>query len=393
MLNRRSVLFRRSILFAVPLFILFLFVTGLSAAPLHALQTEELCQREFIPVSRPLNDLGSDEYVRLEEGPTGFTGGLYPDGQNSRPAAHEASGVELASQIQPLDAAGNPDPAGTIVMTSVGMSNAGMEFAEFVRWAEGDPEVNQDLLIVNGAQAGAVSDDWTDPDAPTWDVVEQRLTHHGVTLEQVQVVWVKQTRTGSGDFPEKAQIVQEDLEIIARNLLIHFPNVKLAYYSSRTRSYTYAPYDDHYLSPEPDAFENGFSVKWMIEAQIDGEPDLNFDPEAGPVVAPYLSWGPYLWIDGENERSDGRVWLASDLIQDCTHPSESGVDKVADQLLDYFKTDTTTVPWFLEDGTPPDPTPTPTATPGPTPTPEPTPSPTPPPPPPDEYYLFLPTIN
>ena len=374
---------RRRVLFAVPGLILFLFVTSLSATPLHALQTEELCEREFISVSRPLNDLGSDEYVRLEGGPTGFTGGLYPSGQNSRPAAHEASGVELANQIQPLDAAGDPDPAGTIVMTSVGMSNAGMEFAEFIRWAEDDPEVNQDLLIVNGAQAGAVSDDWTDPDAPTWDVVEQRLAHHGVTPEQVQVVWVKQTRTGSGDFPEKAQIVQEDLEIIARNLLIHFPNVRLAYYSSRTRSYTYW----QGLSPEPAAFENGFSVKWMIEAQIDGDPDLNFEPEAGPVVAPYLSWGPYLWIDGENERSDGRVWLTSDLIQDCTHPSESGVDKVADQLLDYFKTDTTTAPWFLEDGTPPDPTPT--ATPGPTPTP----SPTPPPPPPDEYYLFLPTIN
>jgi len=375
---------RRSILFSVTLFILLLFVAGLSAAPLQALQTEELCEAEFTPVSRPLNDLGSDEYVRLEDGPTGFNGGLYPGGLNVRPPAHEASGVELAGQIMPLDADGNPDPSGTIVMTSVGMSNAAMEFREFITWAEDDPEVNPELLIVDGSQAGAVSDDWTDPDAPTWDVVEQRLAHHGVTPQQVQVVWVKQVRTGSGDFPEKAQVVQEDLATIARNLLIHYPNVKLAYYSSRTRSYTYW----QGLSPEPAAFENAFSVKWMIEAQIDGDPGLNFDPDAGTVVAPHLSWGPYLWIDGENERSDGRVWLTSDLITDCTHPSESGVDKVAEQLLDFFKTDTTTAPWFLEEGV--SPTPTPTATASPTPMPTPTPSPT--PPPVYDYFSFLPAV-
>lgn len=365
---------RRTILFAAPLFIVLLLMIALSAAPLHAVQSEELCEGEFISVSRPLNDLGSDEYVRLEDGPTGFTGGLYPDGLNVRPAAHEASGVALANQITPLDAEGNPDPSGTTVMTSVGMSNAAMEFREFIARAEVDADVNPDLLIVDGAQAGQVSNDWTDPNAPTWDVVEQRLAHHGVTPEQVQVVWVKQTRTGSGDFPEMAQVVQEDLETIARNLLIHFPNVKLAYYASRTRSYTYWMG----LSPEPVAFENAFSVKWMIEDQINGESDLNYDPDAGVVVAPHLSWGPYLWIDGENERSDGRVWLTGDLIEDCTHPSESGVDKVATQLLDFFKTDTTTAPWFLEDGTSPDPTPTPSPT---------------PPYPDDDYLIFLPTVS
>lgn len=363
---------RRAFLYSVPLLILLLMVAGLPAAPLQALQSEELCEAAFVSVSRPLNDLGSDEYVRLEDGPTGFNGGLYPGGSNARPAAHEASGVELAGAITPLDAAGNPDPAGTIVMISVGMSNTGMEFAEFIRWAEDDPDVNAELLIVSGAQAGAVSDEWTDPDAPTWDVVDDRLAHHGVTPEQVQVAWVKQTRTGSGDFPEMAQTVQDDLATIARNLLIRYPNVKLAYYSSRTRSYTYWTG----LSPEPAAFENGFSVKWMIEAQIEGDPELNFDPEAGPIVAPYLSWGPYLWIDGENVRSDGRVWPASDLIADCTHPSESGVDKVAEQLLDYFKTDTTTAPWFLEDEVTPEPTPTPTPTPS----------------PPDEF-IFLPVVH
>jgi hypothetical protein len=69
------------------------------------------------------------------------------------------------------------------------------------------------------------------------------------------------------------------------------------------------------------------------------------------VVAPYLSWGPYLWIDGENPRSDGRTWLASDLLQDCTHPSPTGIQKVVDMLMQFFKTDSTTN-WFHTDSGP-----------------------------------------
>jgi hypothetical protein len=87
----------------------------------------------------------------------------------------------------------------------------------------------------------------------------------------------------------------------------------------------------------------------MIERQIDGHPDLNYDPDAGvPVVAPWLSWGPYLWADGINPRSDGFTWLQGDMVMDCTHPSASGRAKVACLLLEFFSTDSTTKDWFLE---------------------------------------------
>jgi len=86
----------------------------------------------------------------------------------------------------------------------------------------------------------------------------------------------------------------------------------------------------------------------MIEKQINGHPDLNFDPDLGPVVAPYLSWGPYLWIDGLNPRSDGLTWPQEDLEKDCVHPTESGEQKVAGQLLACFKSDQTATPWFLK---------------------------------------------
>jgi hypothetical protein len=313
-----------------------------SAAP--AAQ-EELCQGEFLPVAPPLTELGNEEYVRMDGEPTGYRGGLYPDGANTRPPAHEAAGMAAAARIQPLDQAGQPSPDGKIVLLSAGMSNTSSEFNGFMslvhenRLATDNPA----LVLVNGAQGGRVSDMWADPQSAVWPELDGRLHHRRVSREQVQAVWIKLTQTRGGDFPEKAEALQADLVLVVQNLKATFPNLQIAYLSSRTRSYTYW----RGLSPEPVAYETGFAVKWLIEAQIEGDPALNFDPAKGTVRAPLLSWGPYLWIDGQNARADGYVWQAEDMIRDCTHPSRSGNDKVAAMLLAFFQTDTTASSWFL----------------------------------------------
>ncbi len=304
--------------------------------------------REFRPVATPLNDLGAGEYIRFEGAPTGFTGGLYPNGSNSRPPAHESAGLLLAHQITPLNNQGTPDAGGKIVLISIGMSNASREYLTFMNLAENDPDINPNLVIVNGAQEGRTSDVWADPAATVWQVVNTRLNGAGVTPAQVQVAWVKDTRTGVWSFPQQPETIQSDFEAIARNLTAKYPNLKIAYFSSRTRSYTYWIG----LSPEPAAYESAFSVKWMVEKQINGDPSLNFNATHGAVVAPYLAWGPYLWADGENPRSDGLVWVQSYMADDCTHPSDAGRAKVAAQLMAFFKTDTTAVPWFLANVTP-----------------------------------------
>lgn len=275
---------------------------------------------------------------------TGFTGGLFPEGSNLPPETHREAGLAAAAQIQPLDADGNLDPEiGKIGMISIGMSNTQMEFSQFISRNSQTLSLNPNLVLVNGALGGQTAERWVDPQGLPWRELSGRLNKAGLSPLQVQVAWVKQTLTRGGDFPEKAEELQGYLESIARNLKLHFPNLRIAYYSSRTRSYTYL----RGLSPEPQAFETGFSVKWMIEKQIEGDPTLNFDPLAGEVNAPYLTWGPYLWIDGEQAREDGRVWLPEDLAKDCTHPSNSGKEKVADMLLEFFSTEETAVGWFL----------------------------------------------
>lgn len=324
------------------------------AAPLAApISQADICQGEFIPVATPLNDLGNGEYIRLSTGPTGFTGGLYPGGSNTPPPEHAAAGLVQAAQIVPRNAAGEPDPEGKIVLISVGMSNTAGEFGTFERDRRTDQTLNPHLVIANGAQGGKVATSWIDLQNDAWQVVDDLLAHKGVTPMQVQVAWVKLTNFKMNLFPEDLQKLQQDLETVARNLKIRFPNIKIAYFSSRTRSYTYW----EGAGPEPAAFETGFSVKWMIEKQIDGDPNLNFDPASGDVVAPYLAWGPYLWIDGLNPRSDGRIWTQADMKSDCLHPSiDGGRPKVAEQLDIFFRTNETARSWFLAD--PSEPTPT-----------------------------------
>jgi hypothetical protein len=77
------------------------------------------------------------------------------------------------------------------------------------------------------------------------------------------------------------------------------------------------------LNPEPYAYDSGLAVKWLIEAQIRQmqTPDGHIDDRAGNLnyhtVAPWLAWGPYLWADGLNPRSDGLVWKPNDEAERC----------------------------------------------------------------------------
>ena len=253
-------------------------------------------------------------------------------------------------------------------MISIGMSNTRSEFNAFISEVNDATNINPRLEIVNGAQSSMTSDVWAfpTPQRNPWPQLDAWIANQGLTSAQVQVAWVKLAQAGGGDFPEKAESLQGDLEVVVRSLHTRFPNLKIAYLASRTRAYKYW----NALSPEPVAFETGFAVRWMIEKQINGDPDLNYDPSNGTVVAPLLLWGPYLWADGSNPRGDGFVWLAEDLASDCIHPSSSGNSKIGNLLIEFFQSDTSTVSWFLENpSVTPTPPPTATATALPTPNP------------------------
>ncbi len=288
----------------------------------------------------PLSDAARTTY-------RGQQGGLYPGGNSRIPDRHLAFALAASRRIRPLNAQGQPAAQGRIAMVSIGMSNTRSAFGGFLGRSNGDSGRNPQLIVVNGAQDTQTAEFWMSPNLPTWRVLEDRLRAAGATPAQVQVAWIKLTDpnpAGNGAFPDHARVLQSRLEGVVRSLRTRFPNIQLAYLSSRTRAYTVDPAG---LSPEPWAFETGFAVRWLIEKQMAGDASLNFDATAGPVVAPVVLWGPYLWADGTTTRSDGFQWQCNDLSNDFVHPSNNGVSKIGTLLHTFFKSDPTAARWYL----------------------------------------------
>lgn len=288
----------------------------------------------------PLTALGAGTYQ-------GYPGGLYPGTSNTRPPAHAAAGISIANAIAPLDTFGNRDPNGRIVFISIGMSNATQEFSAFVGLANSDTYKDPKVRVIDCARGGQTASLIKNPAAAYWDTVRTRLRGLGASPAQVQVAWIKEANAGpTTGFPAATTTLMRDLGSVVRVLKDHFPNLRIAYLSSRI----YAGYATTTLNPEPYAYESGFAVKWLIEGQIAGEDSLNHDPGQGAVEAPWLSWGPYLWADGLNPRpEDGLTWVCSDFGTDGTHPATTGRLKVADMLYEFMHADPTAQPWYLSD--------------------------------------------
>jgi hypothetical protein len=287
----------------------------------------------------PLNDLGPGFYT---VGTFQVQGGLYPGGLNTPPPAHLNAALLRAGQVAPRDALGNPDPAaGRICLISIGMSNTTHEYAVFERQEDTSAARHARLTILNTALGGQAASDIAPANAAYWQVVQQRIAAMGLTNAQVQAAWLKEAdRNPPNDFPGHALNLRAELESIVQNLHDLFPNLVLCYVSSRT----YGGYNTG--NPEPQSYESGFAFKWLIEDQINGDPGLNYDAGAGTVEAPLLLWGPYLWADGVNPRSDGLTWLREDFETDGVHPSPTGEEKVGDLLSGFFASDATAQPWF-----------------------------------------------
>lgn len=285
----------------------------------------------------PLSDLGNNTYQ-------GLKGGLYPNASNTMPQSHLDAGLQRARQIVPLDKTGNPSSMGKIVLVSVGMSNTLIETNGLISLAKSDPSLDSSLVIVNGAEGGEDARSIVTNPSPYWTYVDNQLANAGVTPQQVEAAWLKEADASpSGSQITYAQTLSGQLITILQMMLQNFPNLKLVYLFSRI----YAGYASSTLNPEPYSYTSGFSVRWTIEAQLNGTSSMNFNASRGPVTAPWVSWGPYMWANGLIPRSDGLTWICSDFQSDGTHPSiPQGQMKVGNMLLSFFKLDPTTGPWF-----------------------------------------------
>lgn len=339
----------------------------------------------------PLTDMKpTDRYL-------GFPGGLYESG-NQPPDDHRKLGMDAAAAIQPLDRDGKPSPNGAIVFMSLGLSNTMMDFHMFQQDFGNDGRINRkNMFLIQGAQGGTTACMWTVPSGQPpcgmggpmaqrfggnqYDRVRDEVLAEAfgtgprtgdcggaarpcLTEKQVQVLWIKSANPNPGmqGFrslcdPAKAGCVNDDhteairferqLGQIIRAARSHYPNLTQVFLSSRT----YAGYAKRPTNPEPFAYEYGFAVKWLIQAQIQQMRTGKIDPIAGDLsvksgAAPWLAWGPYLWTNGAQGRADGLVSEPGDVREDDgTHPSMAGMHKAARELMDFFLQSTFT-PWF-----------------------------------------------
>src|SRR5258708_25218375 len=179
---------------------------------------------------------------------------------------------------------------GKVVLVSVGMSNTTMESQTFAKLVSSDPGVNPHFVFVDGAQGAQAADQAATATSNYWKIVDQRLEKAGLTRSQVQALWIKETYPGpSQAFPAEAKRLQGYMLDILHVAHDRFPNLKIAYLSSRI----YAGYSSGAANPEPFAYEFGFSVKWLIADQIARKPELNSDPPKAPGRSPWFASGAY----------------------------------------------------------------------------------------------------
>lgn len=268
-----------------------------------------------------------------------WDGGLYGSGSNDVPAPQQKLASQALAKLQPLDADGNPSADGKIVLMSIGMSNTTMEFSQFVKLANADERKAANVIVVDAAQGGKAAKQWAAADAQPWEVAADRLKQAGVSTKQVQVLWIKQANIApSAGSESEVTRLQNDVQAIVTLAKAKYPNVQLAFLSSRI----YAGYAQTQLNPEPYAYEGAFAMRALIQKQMAGDAALTVDK------SPVLLWGPYLWATPMARAGDGLQWKPEDFSGDGTHPSSTGAQKVAKLLIDFFTSDANARGWFLK---------------------------------------------
>ncbi|HBJ86389.1 MAG TPA: hypothetical protein DDZ88_21540 [Verrucomicrobiales bacterium] len=289
-------------------------------------------QRKAPESLKPLTDMTSDETYEGEDG------GLYGKGSNEPPEALQKAAADALAQIKPLDAEGKPSDNGKIVLVSISMSNATQEFSFFKQIADKDPRKSDKLTIVDCAQGGQAMAEWVPADGGPWREAMNRLERAGVSPEQVQVAWIKLANKGpTGSMSDHLAKLEADTTTVLHNARKRFPNLRIAYLGSRI----WAGNASGGLNPEPYAYESAFAARHLIQKQLSGDESL------ASAKSPLLLWGPYLWAEGEKGRKlDDLKYVKDDFSGDGVHPSNSGREKVAKQLLEFFATSPLAKGWF-----------------------------------------------
>jgi hypothetical protein len=257
------------------------------------------------------------------------------------PEAHRQAGERLARTIQPLVDGKPSADRGEIVAVAIGHSNPRAYFTgfqSFLKDRAGKGEVNPRFTLVNACSSGKLCQDWFAecgkqgrlrvPRPEDVQVLFVLVTYHRANRQNTQA---RNPEALTTPFEKKMLRMKEELKLIVQTAAKTCPNLKLAYLGSDTWRGN--------ARLEPEVYEEGFAVKWLIEDQVRGDPELAFE---GPQrKAPWLAWGGYIWeADAPRDR----------FVGDGVHPSEKGIAFVIDRWYGVLSKDSTSRPWLLSAG-------------------------------------------
>ena len=298
------------------------------------------------PVPYPFIDMGNSR--SYQAGSSLFAGGLfdgnfgpsvdtgcnspsaYVTASNPSGATDDTVGRAFAALMQPINASGQYDTAGNIVLLSLGMSNASDEWCgvgsdmgnngvdnlcgspsysgaspsvySFMQQASMKSGLNKSLVIVNGAISSQEACDYTlwstsqslpsfctaiptgaggaarvDYDA----ILSDQLTPHSPRLyeSQVQAIWLKEADVAIVQQMSKSNIgslgcasCTPDAYNLESNLANIVRAAKHRYPNLRIvflTSRSFGAFTGFLPTEEPYAYEGGFANKWLVKAQID----------------------------------------------------------------------------------------------------------------------------
>jgi len=295
----------------------------------------------------PINDLGTDFFM-------GYQGGLYPGGLNTMPPAHRSAGNSIAKKVKPLNEAGLVDyENGKVVFVAFGASTAGNTFNSFKATVQDTSGLyNPCIKYINLCVGGKGLESMVPPgNKYYWTYMSDSvLADAGVTNAQVQIGWMKSASKDDSipEFPLQPDSIYSKYIRSIQRIKDTFPNMKVLYLASHAYGgYAGELSDNADLAGEPAAYYGGFAVKWVIEAQINGDTRLRY--KAPGIEAPWLAWAPYYWADGLIPReTDGLTWPCSDYdpVGGGFHLSEEGKAKEANMLIDFLYNDPLAKKWF-----------------------------------------------
>lgn len=310
----------------------------------HFIYGQKDCSRPASGLT-PLTDFETGEVFM------GFTGGLYANQSNEKPALYRDDAVRISGQVRPLNARGAEDPDGIIGFMAIGASNPRTEFDAFARIAEADIRINPRLKFINTCIGGQGIQKMNQETDYYWIEAQKLLDSLGIGVQQIQVVWIETENTANGNtqFPECAEELTAEYRILLTTVHQLFPNVKICYLAARAYS--------GYANPvaggvgkgllHPRDYYNGWAVRFLMEKVIAGKPGFRYSGIGQEI--PFTTWGNYSWSDGQLARKDGFFLdCQTDVGSDGLHLSSLEEQKIGQLMFDFFSREETAIPWFFD---------------------------------------------